>query len=153
MSSGFGVNQNKLSTTCFAEELCFIVGGFHLQEVSFVAAFEKASPAFRVLDEIKLAVFQLESVDIIFGIDVAAVEKELMRRDGKQGLGEFLDLGQKKILDILTGENDRGILFTHTFGGVTDILDSRKIGEEEVQLIDGGCSVPFRYRYSIVNHQ
>ena len=67
-----------------------------------------------------------------------------MSRNREQRLGEFLDLGQKKILDILTCQNDRGFLLTHSLGGVADIFDCREIGEEEIQLIDGGCGVSFR---------
>lgn len=67
-----------------------------------------------------------------------------MRRNREQRLCELFDLGQQKILDILRRKNDRGILFTHTLGGVSDIFDCREIGEEEVKLIDGGCCVSFR---------
>jgi len=67
-----------------------------------------------------------------------------MSRNREQRLGEFLDFGQQKILDILRCENDRGFLFTHSLGGVSDIFDCREVGEEEIQLIDGSCGVSFR---------
>lgn len=114
MSSGFGDHQILLSSTCFTEELCLIVGGFHLQEISFVPALEKTGSAFGIFDEIKLGFFELECIDIISCVDITAVEEELMSRNREQRLGEFLDLGQQKILDILTGENDRGL---HTSKG------------------------------------
>ena len=66
-----------------------------------------------------------------------------MRRNREQRFCELFDLGQQKILDILTGENDRGFLFTHTLGGIADIFDCREIGEEEVKLVDGSCCVTF----------
>ena len=132
-----------LSATCFAEQLCFIVGGFYLQEVSLITAFEETSTSFGILDEIELGFFELECIDIISCVDITAVEEKLMSRDGKQGLCELLDLGQQKILDILTGQNDRGFLFTHSLGGVSDIFDCREVREEEIQLIDGSCGVSF----------
>ena len=133
-----------LSATCFAEQLRLIVGGLYLQEISFVTALEETSTSFGILDEIKLTFFKLECIDIISCVDITAVEEELMSRNREQRLGEFLDLGQKKILDILTGQNDRGLFLTHSLRGVSDIFDCREIGEEEVQLIDGGCCVSFR---------
>ena len=133
-----------LSTTCIAEQLRLIFGGFDLQEVSFITALEQTSTSFGMLDEIELGFFKLECIDIISCVDVTAVEEELMCRNREQRLGEFLDLGQKKILDILRCENDRGFLLTHSLGGVSDIFDCREVGEEEIQLIDGGCGVSFR---------
>lgn len=78
-----------------------------------MSAFEKAGATLRILDEIKLRFFKLQSIDIIPCVDVTSIEKELVSRDGKQRLRQFLDIGQQKILDILTGKNDRGILFAH----------------------------------------
>ena len=121
-----------LSATCFAEQLRLIVGGLYLQEISFVTALEETSTSFGILDEIELTFFKLECIDIISCVDITAVEEELMSRNREQRLGEFLDLGQKKILDILTGQNDRGLFLTHSLRGVSDIFDCREIGEEEV---------------------
>lgn len=82
------------SSARIAEQFCFVFGSDDLQEVSFVSAFEKAGAALRVLDEVVLRFLKLQSVHIITGIDIAPVEKELMRRNGKEGLCHLLDFGQ-----------------------------------------------------------
>ena len=64
-----------------------------------------------------------------------------MRGDAEQGLCKLTDGRNQKVLDILTCQNDRGLLLTHTLGGVTDIFDCRHIGEEQIQLVDGGGGV------------
>lgn len=69
------------SSSCIAEQFCLVFGSDDLQKVSFVSAFEKASAALRILDEVVLRFLELQSVHIITGIDIAPVEKELMRRD------------------------------------------------------------------------
>ena len=65
-----------------------------MQKVSFIPAFEKAGAALRVLDEVVFRFLELQSVHIITGIDIAAVEKELMRRDRKQRFRQLLDFRQ-----------------------------------------------------------
>ena len=64
-----------------------------------------------------------------------------MGGDAEQGLCKLTDRRNQKVLDILTCQNDRGFLFTHTLGGITDIFDCRHIGEEQIQLVDGGGGV------------
>ena len=82
------------SSARIAEQFCFVFGSDNLQEVSFVSAFEKAGAALRVLDEVVFRFLELQSVHIITGIDIAAVEKELMRRDRKQRFRQLLDFRQ-----------------------------------------------------------
>ena len=82
------------SSSCIAEQFRLVFGSDDLQKVSFVSAFEKAGAALRVLDEVVLLFLELQSVHIITGIDIAAVEEELMRRNGKEGLCHLLYFGQ-----------------------------------------------------------
>ena len=60
-----------------------------------------------------------------------------MSRDAEQGLCEFPNGWNQKILDILRSQNDRGILFAHTLHSVADIFNCRHIGQEQIQLING----------------
>lgn len=86
--------ESSVSTSpssCIAEQFGFVFGSIDLQEVSLISALEETSTAFRVLDEIVLRLLELQSVHIITGIDIAAVEEELMRRNGKEGLCHLLD--------------------------------------------------------------
>lgn len=59
-----------------------------------------------------------------------------MRGDAEQGLCEFSDRGDQKILDVLACQNDRGVLLADTLHSVSDIFNCRHVGEEQVQLID-----------------
>ena len=64
----------------------------------------------------------------------------MVRRNTEQRLGELLDLRQQEVLDILTCQNKRGLLFTNTFHAVADIFDRRHICEEQIQLVYcGNC--------------
>ena len=67
-----------------------------MQKVSFVSAFEKAGAALRVLDEIVLRFLELQSVHIITGIDIAAVEEELCVGMEKRGFVISFISGNKK---------------------------------------------------------
>lgn len=82
------------SSSRIAEQFGFVFGSDDLQKVSFIPAFEKAGAALRVLDEVVFRFLELQSVHIITGIDIAAVEKELMRRDRKQRFRQLLDFRQ-----------------------------------------------------------
>ena len=96
----------RLPSTCISKEFCFIFRCLYLQEISFISAFEQAGSSLGILDEIKLGFFQLQSIDIILCVDVTAIEKKLVSRNGKQRFRQFLDIGQQKILDILTGKQN-----------------------------------------------
>ena len=84
----------RLSSARIAEQFCLVFGSDDLQKVSFVSAFEKAGATLGILDEVVLRFLELQSVHIITGIDITAVEEELMRRDRKEGLCHLLDFGQ-----------------------------------------------------------
>ena len=64
-----------------------------------------------------------------------------MGGNAEQRLGVLTDGRDQKVLDILACQNDRGLLFTHTLGGVADIFDCRHIGQKQIQLVDGGGGV------------
>ena len=72
------------SSSCIAEQFRLVFGSDDLKKVSFVSALEETSTAFRVLNEVVLRFLELQSVHIITGIDITAVEEELMRRNGKE---------------------------------------------------------------------
>ena len=72
-----------------------------------------------------------------------------MSRDGKQRFRQFLDIGQQKILDILTCKNDRGILFAHALGSVANIFNSCEVGQEKIQLINGCCGISFGQQFVV----
>lgn len=108
-----------------------------LKQIALVAAAVQARPALRVLDQLELAGLHLESVHIFLGVNGAGVEEEVVRRDGEQGLGEFTDRRNQKILNVLACHNNSGVLFADPLAGVADVLDGRHIGQEQVQLVDG----------------
>ena len=70
-------------------------------------------------------------------IHTAGVEQELVGGDGEQGPGQFPDARLVEVLQVLTGQDQGGFLFTDTLETVTDISYRRGIGEPEVQLVDG----------------
>ena len=51
-----------------------------------------------------------------------------MGRDGKQRLCQFADLRHQKIVDILAGDQDGGVLLADTLHGVADIFNRRIVG-------------------------
>ena len=65
---------------------------------------------------------QLQSVHIQLGINVPGVEQEVVGRDTKQRLCVFPDPVNEEILDILAGQQDIGVLFSHSFHGVADLF-------------------------------
>ena len=61
----------------------------HLEKIPLVAAAIQTSAPFRVADELKLCLLQLEGVAKGFGFQLAGVEQELVGGDGEQGLGQL----------------------------------------------------------------
>ena len=102
----------------------------YLEKVSFVSAFEQAGSSFGILDQFVFRLFKLQSIHEFSGIDIPRIEQELVGGNGEQRFGQLLHLRQQKILDVLTGQNDRGFLFPHALHGVSDIFNCRLIGEE-----------------------
>ena len=102
----------------------------NLQQIPLIAAPIKASAPFRVADELKLCLLQLEGVAKGFGFQLAWVEQKLVGGDGEQGLGQLPNTGLQEVLDILAGQYQQGVLLTVTFHQVADVFNGRQIGEE-----------------------
>ena len=71
-----------------------------LQQVPLIAAFEQAHAPLGEADEAVLSLLQLEQIHIEPLVDGAAVEDELVGRDGEQGLGQLPDAFPVKVLQI-----------------------------------------------------
>ena len=69
-----------------------------LQQIPLVAAAIQTSAPFRVADELKLCLLQLEGVAKGFGFQLAWVEQKLVGGDGEQGLGQLPDAGLQKVV-------------------------------------------------------
>lgn len=61
----------------------------HLEKIPLIATPIKASAPFRVADELKLGLLQLEGVAKGFRLQLAWIEQKLVCRDGEQGLGQL----------------------------------------------------------------
>lgn len=131
----------KLSSTRLSEQLCLMLRGIHHQVVTLVAAFVEAHASLWIADEVVFALLQLEGIDVELGINISCIEQKLMSRDAEQGLGVFTDALNVEVLQILRGDDDRRILFTHTLRKVSDVFHGGEIGEEQVELINAGGSV------------
>ena len=69
-----------------------------LQQIPLVAAAIQAGAPFRVTDELKLGLFQLEGVAERFWLQLARVEQKLVCRDTEQGLGQLSDAGLQEVV-------------------------------------------------------
>lgn len=97
------------------------------QQVPLVAALVETHTSLGELDEVILRFFQLEHIHIRALVDGTCVEQKLVGRDAEQGLGHLPDALLIEVLQVLTGQNDRRLLFPHTFKAVAYVLDSRGI--------------------------
>ena len=59
----------------------------------------------------------------------------------KQRAGQFPDTRLVEVLQILAGEDEGGILLPHALEAVADVGDHRRVGEPEVQFVDGSHGV------------
>ena len=105
------------------------------QQVSFVAAFVEADAALRELDEIKLAVFQLEHIHIRAPVNGTGVEQELVRRNRKERLCHLAHTRLVEIFKVLACQHERGFLFAHALELVADVLDSDGIGQPDIKFV------------------
>lgn len=103
--------------------------------VSLVAALIQAYAPLGEADEVVLGFFKLERIHIKPLVDLAGIEQECVGRDAEQGLGQLGDAGDGKVLKVLTGEDHAGLLLSDPLHEVSDILDSRQIGEKQIQLV------------------
>ena len=107
----------------------------HLEKIPLVAAAIQTSAPFRVADELKLCLLQLEGVAKGFGFQLAGVEQELVGGDGEQGLGQLPHPRLEEILYILAGQYQQRVFLPVTLHQVADVFNGCQIGEEQVQLI------------------
>ena len=61
----------------------------HLEKIPLVAAAIQTSAPFRVADELKLGLLQLEGIAERFWFQLPWVEQELVGGDGEQGFGQL----------------------------------------------------------------
>lgn len=111
-------------------------GSVNAETVPLVAAFVKANATLRIADKAEFRGFKLQSVHIEFAVDSTRVEQKMMRRYREQRLCKLADVLNEKVLNILTGEDNCGLLFTDAFHKIADIFHSSQIGEEQVKLVD-----------------
>ena len=69
-----------------------------------------------------------------------------MGGNGEHGLCELPDGGNQEILNVLRRQHHTGILFPDTLHGIADILNGSLVGQEQVQLINGGYAVANAYQ-------
>ena len=102
----------------------------NLQQIPLIAAPIKASAPFRVTDQLKLCLLQLEGVAKGFRLQLAWIEQKLVCRDGEQGLGQLSNTGLQEVLYILAGQYQERVLLPVAFHQVADVFNGRQIGEE-----------------------
>ena len=119
-----------LSAACFAEQSRLVFWGDDLEQIPLVTAAIKASTLRAETNQLILIRLYHERLFIVLGVDVAGIEKEVVSRDGEQGLCELLDVGQQEVLDVLRSENHGAFLFAHTLHGIADIFDGCTVTQE-----------------------
>lgn len=111
-------------------------GSVNAETVPLVAAFVKANATLRIAYKAEFGGFKLQSVHIEFAVDSTRIKQKMVCRYREQRLCKLADVLNEKVLNILTGENYSGLLFTDTLHKVSDIFHSSQIGEEQVKLVD-----------------
>lgn len=90
----------------------------------------------RELYQSVLGILNLKRIHISFLFDGSGIEQEDMRRDREQRFGQFANVLHEEVLDILTRQNNGGLLFADAFHEVSDVLDCREVGEKKVKFIN-----------------
>ena len=70
-----------LSTASITEQLRLVLGSDDLQEIALVTAFVKAGSSLGKFDEVVFCLLDLQHVHKLTRINVAGIEKEVMRRN------------------------------------------------------------------------
>ena len=65
-----------------------------------------------------------------------------MGRDREQRFRQLSDAFDIEVLQILRCQNNSRLLLAHTLHEISDILNRSQIGQEQIQLINRGGSVP-----------
>ena len=90
-----------LSAACLTEQSGLVFRGDDLEQISLVTASIKTSTLRAEANQLILIRLDHERLFIIFGVDVAGIEKEVVSRDREQGFCKLLDVGKQEILDVL----------------------------------------------------
>ena len=105
--------MSRLSPARRSEEGLFVLRRVDLQQEAFHAALVQADAVLRIADELVFAFLQLEILHIELPVHRAAMEDELMGRDGKQGPGQFPDVVHVEVLQILRGHDEGGFFLSY----------------------------------------
>ena len=111
-----------LSATRLSEQFHLVFRRMNLQQISLVSAAVQASSALRILYQAVFRLLNLKRIHEVCRRDVSGIEQKMVTRNTEHRLGKLLYFGQKEVLDILTAEYKRGLLFTHTLHAVSDIF-------------------------------
>ena len=133
--------MSRLSPTRRSEEGLFVLRRVDLQQEAFRAALVQGDAVLRIADELVLAFLQLEILHIELPVHRAAMEDELVRRNGKQGSSQLSDAVHVEVLQILRGHDEGGFFLSYTLEGIADILYGHAGGEP-----DNLCRNPFARR-------
>ena len=114
----------------------------HLKKISFIAASIQAYAALWTADKLIFRIFQLQRFHKLSSVDIPRMEQKLMGRNGEQRLGILLNLREKEVVDVLTGNDKAGSAFTVSFHDVSNILDGSEIPEEQIEFINCCHSIP-----------
>ena len=121
-----------LSAACLAEQSGLVFRSDNLEQISLVTTAIQTSALRAETNQLIFIRLHHECFFIVLGVDVAGIEKEVVSRDGEQGLCELLDVGKQKVLDILRSENHGAFLFTDALHGIADILNGCSVTQEEI---------------------
>lgn len=111
------------------------------QQMPVITAFIETDSSLWVPDQFILCFFQLEIFHVKLFVNGARIENKLVCGDSEKGTRQFPDTRLVKILQILTGQNQGGLLFTNPFEAVADVGNRDWIGEPQVQFVDGGHGI------------
>ena len=103
--------------------------------IPFHAALEQTFAAACAVDELELRLVQLQHIHVEPFADRAGVKQELVRRDSEQRLCHLPHALLVEVLQVLRGHHQGGIPFPHTLQAVADVLNSHRIGQPQVQLV------------------
>ena len=85
--------MRELSATCIPKNFVLILGSLYLKEIPFVTATVETGAAAADTDKVVLVEFNHKSVSKVLAVNVAGIEKKMVRRNGEQRLRQLLDIG------------------------------------------------------------
>ena len=114
-----------------------MLGGDDPEQVTLLAAFVEAVSLPDLAHQLVLKGLQLQVIHIEPPIHRPRIEQKLMSGNGKQGAGQLPNPRLVKILQILRGQDQGGLLLPHPLQAVADVSHRCGIAEPQVQLVDG----------------